>query len=270
MTHISLLGLVIVFTCSAISMASPGDHLDTIKLSAFNSKQNAKWSQELKDIMQHEAPGDHNNYSDLITLAHETSHGIHAYIRNHLNNTGTRVNGFYILNNEAVIVKEPKIRKSDVARYVPQSLRGMRYSTYVTGQSAWDDTPLYIWDEWNAYVNGAVAGVSLVNSGLWNYGWRDGVAGSIEFNVYALATGMAVKNRDPDYFNNYHQFKEFLAFNLKRSMKAFLEGRMMSVFTWATQDKYYQSFKQAPDAEAVRQFCRETYGTDWCYDVIGF
>jgi hypothetical protein len=145
-----------------------------------------------------------------------------------LNHKNRRTNGFYVLNNQAVLVTEPNIRKSQIGPYVPNSLRGSRYTLYITGQAAWDDTPLYVWDEWNAYVNGGAAGVDLVEHQLWKSGWRDGVAGIIEFVVYALATGQAVKEKDPEYFKNRTQFTEFLAWNLKRSMEVYLTGSNMA------------------------------------------
>lgn len=250
--------------------ANPGDKLEIMELKPFNAKQNAKWSPVVKDVVNHEAPGDQNHYDDLITLAHETCHGTHAYIRNKLNTTGQKANGFYLLENRIAVVIEPHIRKSQMVRYVPTSLRGDRFKLYIQGQVEWDDTPLYVFDEWNAYVNGGAAGVDLVNHGLWKSAWQDGVAGIIEFVVYSLATGMAVRDLDPDYFSRYTQFTEFLAWNIARSMKIFKEGAKMKEFSWDKQDKYYQNFIQSDDAKAMREFATATFGASWTKEVLGF
>lgn len=247
----------------------PGSELEFLELSSFNKKDSAKWSAVVKDIVNHEAPGDYNPYQDLVTLTHETSHGIHAWIRNNMNETGEKINGFYVLEDRAVIVKEPRMRKSQVAPFVPRSLRGSRFSTYITGQTAWDDTPLYIWDEWVAYVNGGDSAVDLVQKGLWHYGWRDAVAGQIEFVVYAIATAMAVQKHDPDYFNNYRQFREFLAWNLERSMKSFELGAQMEFFKWDKQDRYYESLLTSADATELRRFVIKMYGAQWAQSVLG-
>ena len=146
---------------------NPGSEVVFTALPAFNSRTSAKWSPVLKDILNHEAPGDSNVYDDLLTLAHETSHGIHAHIRNHMSSEGRRYNGFYVLNDRAVLVVEPNIRKSQIAKFIPSSLRGARYQLYLVGQVEWDDTPLYIWAEWNAYVNGGAAGGNLIQNNLW-------------------------------------------------------------------------------------------------------
>jgi len=260
-------GLVL---CLFVVVTTGAYALEFTSLKPFNQKSNLKWGPVLKDVMNHEAPGDSNNYADRITLAHETSHGIHAYLRNHLSPAGRRYNAFYVLKDRAVFVPEPRIRKRQVGPYVPRSLRASRYSVYVTGQTAWDDTPLYIWDEWNAYVNGGEAGVELSKLGLWNDGWRDAVMGQLEFVVYALATGMAVKENDPNYFKDETQFTDFLAWNTERALKSFHEGAAIPDFAWAEQEEYLASLRTAEDAEALREFTRQTFGKEWSEKVLGF
>lgn len=263
--------LIGIGLCLAKAHASyPGANVEFTDLPSFNSKTNASWGTVLTDIVNHEAPGDSNPYQDKVTKGHETCHGIHSYIRNHLNQTGKRVNGFYVLNHRAVIIEEPKMRKRDIAPFVPQSVRGSRFSTYITGQTAWDDTPLYVWDEWVAYTNGGDVGVNQVQEGLWNDGWRDAVAGQIEFSVYAIASAMAVKKHDLDYFEQNIQFREFLAWNLERSMRSFKIGSQMEPFKWDKQDQYYENLKSNPDAKTLREFTRELFGDDWTYQVMGF
>lgn len=257
-------------TYSQTAVPTPGDKVEFIELKPLNQNHNDQWGKVLTDIMTHEAPFDKNKYEDLITLGHETSHGIHSYIRNCLNNLGKRANGFYVLNSLAALVIEPNIRKSQVGPYVPKSLRGSRFDLYVTGQTVWDDTPLYLFDEWNAYINGGTVGVDLVQQNLWNAGWRDGVFGIIEFVVYALATAQAVKEHDPQYFDHYSQFTEFLAWNIKRSMETYLIGSKLKEFKWDKQDDYYDKLIHSPDAEPLRKFARETFGASWTLEVLGF
>jgi hypothetical protein len=219
----------------------------------------------LQDIVNHLGQEYGNTYfdDDPITWAHETCHGIHAHLRNNFNNTGRRANGFYALDGRGVMVPEPNIRKSAAGRFIPQILRGSRFGLYVTGQQAWDDTPLYIWDEWNAYLNGSIAGVDLVESGLWNRGWRDGVAGTLEFNIYAIAVAMAVEDGDPAYFRDNVQFREFLAWNLARGMAIYRRGAILADFRWDQQDTMLRNFVEHPDAEPMRAFARRLFGQSW-------
>jgi len=250
----------------------PGDGVVWTTWNDVQSRTDPAWGTALADIANHlpASYGDQYWDADPITAGHETSHGIHAHLRVYVHQGSERVNAFYVLGDRAAYVVEPGIRKSAVATYVPASLRGSRYALYVTGQTAWDDTPLYLWDEWNAYVNGAAVGVDLATHGLWTRGWRDAVMGPLEFCTYALATGMAVRAGDPTYFAANTQFKEFLAWNLRRAMDLFRAGRTLPDFTWADQDAYYARLQSSADAAALRQFARDTYGATWTQTVLGF
>jgi hypothetical protein len=169
-----------------------------------------------------------------------------------------------------VLVVEPGIRKSQVAPYIPMVLRESRFSLYITGSTAWDDRPLYVWDEWFAYVNGGEVGVDRHRAGLWREGWRDAVMGPLEFTVYALAVGMAVEALDADYFRDELQFRELLAWNARRAMRVFREGRTMAAFTWERQDRYYETLRTHADAEAMRAFVRRTFGDAYAREVFDF
>lgn len=249
---------------------TPGAGVNFRQWPAQDVKTDPGWSPLMTDVIQHLPASYGSTYydSDKITYVHETSHGIHAHLRNNLNDTGQRVNAFYVMNDRAVLVVEPGLRKSQVARYVPQALRGSRFGTYVTGQTAWDDRPLYIWDEWNAYINGGQVGVELVQEGKWSGGWRDGVAGQLEFTVYAIATAMAVHELDPEYFEANAQFREFLAFNTRRAMEVYYVGAELEDFAWERQDNYLQALREAPDAEPLRGFAREIFGEAWANAVL--
>ena len=241
----------------------PGSKLQTFQIAVTNARTSPNWGPVLKDIVNHEAPGDSNPYEDLITLGHETSHGIHAFIRNTRNNTGRKANGFYLLNGKAVLVPEPRMRKSDVAPYIPASLRTSRYELYIAGQTAWDDRPLYIADEWNAYINGSAAGVDLAERGLWRAGWRDGVTGTLEFSAYAVALAMAAERLDPQLFSVEEQMREFIAYNLKRAMKLFFAGRKFRDFASADQDRFYLNFRDGSETAEMRAFLNRVYGERW-------
>ena len=238
---------------------------------AQQTRTNASWGAALTDIIQHLPASYGSTYadSDLVTYGHETTHGINAHARNYLNNTGGRANAFYCLTDRVALVVEPGIRKADVAPYVPASLRGSRFGTYVTGQTAWDDRPLYIWDEWVAYTNGSEVALGLHRAGQWRYGWRDAVAGTVEFTAYALAVGAAVEARDPTYFQSNTQFRAFLAWNARRAMTLFREGAAVESFRMDAQDALYRALRESPDAEPLRAFARRVYGRAWAAEVLG-
>jgi hypothetical protein len=237
-----------------------------------HTASNASWGPVLTDIVRHlpRSYGDIYYDADHVTYGHETSHGIHAHIRNYLNDTGTRANGFYVPGNQACLVREPRMRKSDVAPYIPRSLRWSRYATYISGSSGWDDTPLYVWDEWNAYVNGAEVGIDRYRRGLWRSGWRGTVDGVIEFVVYGIAVGMAAEAREPGYFEREPNFLAFMALQLERSMRAFREGQTIPVMAWTEQDLYYERLRTSSDAAAMRDWVRARFSAEWTARVMGF
>lgn len=249
----------------------PGDEMACIDYQESRTSSDPSWGLRLTDIAQHLPPSYGDQYwdTDLLTAAHETTHGINSDLRNYHNDTGQTVNGFYVLGDCGVIVVEPNLRKSDVIPYLPQALRGYRYDTYITGQTAWDDTPTYIFDEWVAYTNHGDVGVELVEAGLWTYPWQDGVSGSLEFTIYSLALGMAVKALDPTYFSSNQQFREFLAWNARRAMTIFRKGKDMPAFTWDDQDAMYEALRTSGAAADMRQFCRDTWGEPFTNELLG-
>lgn len=199
------------------------------------------------------------------TNAHESTHGINADIRNYFNSknrNNPRVNAFYILGGKAVVVEEPHIRKRDAINYIPQSLRGSRYNLYIRGQNAWDDTPLYIMDEWSSYINGAEVSVEDSKSGK-NKQRYDAVKGALEFTVYSTAICMAVKDKDPQYWENNKQFKRFVLLQLKRSYNIFHEGIQIEQFQGYNQTEYLNNLKKSPDANKMRQFLINEFQGIW-------
>ena len=180
----------------------------TVNFYKFSDQKSASdpgnWGALLLDIERHLPSKYGTTYQDSNkeTHGHETTHGINSHLRNYHNKTGAKANGFYLLKDRAFIIPEPKIKKSHAASYIPSSLRGFRYSTYVSGQSAWDNEPLYLFDEWVAYINGGKVGVARHKAGLYKTqgGWTTGVVdGALEFTPYAIGLVMAVEKGDPSY-----------------------------------------------------------------------
>jgi hypothetical protein len=245
--------------------SDPGDpgelppDLECLDHQALNSRNMS--GSALRDIVRH-LPNDQVDYycdPDLVTCAHEVSHGIHAYLRNYENPNSEPSNAFYLLHDRACFVVEPGIWKHEVVPYVPSALREFRFSTYVSGQSAWDDTPLYLWDEWNAYVNGGEAAISLYDEGLWNEGWRD-QSGVIEFVAYGLAVGLAVEELDPSYFASDAQFTAMLAYFTRRSLDLHRRFADIDDFQFSTSDELYQTLRTSSAAAPLREFLIRTWG----------
>jgi len=216
------------------------------------------------DVLSHSQEAPFGDASGRATNAHETGHGIHSYLRNkYSSETKKKVNGFYGLQGRGIIIEEPNIRKSQINSFVPQSLRSYRYSTYLAGQQAWDDTPLYIYDEWAAYVLGGKCNVDDVQNGRYRGEWTDGVSGCLDFSIYAIALSMAVKEQDPAYWESNKQFRDYTIWNLREAYKTYMLGHRMDKFKWDKQDALLKEFLTNTDAEEMRKFVKENLDGVW-------
>lgn len=207
---------------------------DWIEYSAIR-KLDKSLGNVLSDIDAHMPAGHIYKDRDKVTWAHETTHGINANIRNQY-----KSNAFYCLNDKAVLISGPKIKKSNVTRIIPKELQGMSFGLYMAGQRAWDEVPLYILDEWVAYTNGSAAGLDLAKNNLWNDGNRSSTIQSmIEFNGYALGLLVAIKQLVPDYYNtdDGKQLIKFVKWNLKRSVVYLNESKNYPDFSDSRHDK---------------------------------
>lgn len=193
------------------------------------------------------------DHGDRVVNAHECTHGTNADIRNA---AGGRVNGFYCLRGRAAVVPEPGCRKRDAAAFIPRSLRGSRYHLYVAGQAAWDDRPLYLWDEWVAYLNGADAGIDLANRGLLRADEKsDWVNAVLEFAVYGVAVLMAAEKKDGKIDPRVAALGNF---NLTRTFETYFSGK--DVLPWPGLEEQYRQLTEGPDASPIRAFAVEKLG----------
>jgi hypothetical protein len=180
-----------------------------------------------------------------VTSTHEGTHGIHAQLRNEL---GAQ-NGFYLGYSKAFTIASPKCRKSDSIKYIPEFFRKMRFSEYVSGQQEWDDTPLYIYDEWGAYINGALAANDLYHRGKYQDGQRDNDYGPIEFVAYGIAVAMAAQAAG----DLSDELKQLLDIMIKRSFNVYYAATSL----WEMGEKaLVDELQTGPNGETYRQFLK--------------
>jgi hypothetical protein len=212
------------------------------------------------DVMNHN-PEPFKSYGDRPTTAHETTHGIHSYLRNkYSQELVKRVNGFYVGHDRAVILEEADVKKSAAVEFIPKGLQGDRYKDYIEEQKDWEDTPLYIFDEWVAYVNCSVVALEDVTDGKSDGLKTNLIHSCVEMAVYATALGMAVEKYDREYFRSHPEFRTFLAWHLKRSLEVYRRGARLDQFTW--RPEYFETFKSGADAQALRDFLHDKLGLD--------
>lgn len=128
---------------------------------------------------------------DQITWAHEGTHYIDARL------SRSPVRAFYCLRGRVARFRNPRISITQVARATPPALRGKIYNTYLANPDklrVWDDDPLYIVHEWNAYTNGSQVRKEL--------GWdrrRETLAYMAEMGVYVAVLISLTEMKDPNY-----------------------------------------------------------------------
>jgi len=234
-------------------------HLDLIEIPAINR---LKEKSVYADIINHSEKNPYSGQS-RSTNAHETAHFIHNVLMNaHTISTKKPMNGFYVLNGKAAVIEEPKMKRSFVKNFVPLKLRSYRWKTYFE-KSDWEDRPLYILDEWSAYIIGGKVCVDDIKNNRHDGKYTDGVSGCLDFTIYSLSLCIAVKKFDPDYWHNNEQFKAFIIFQLIESNKIFLAGRGEELLKSEKQDNLLRNLLDSEEAQPHRDFLNEEFNGLW-------
>jgi len=212
---------------------------------------------------------------DRITCAHETTHMINAEMRNNLqkkafqiNKKGKKINAFYLPKGNSFVIEEPDMTKAKVAEFVPEELKWKRYHTYITKARAWNDRPLYLVDEWCAYINGALVAVEDSINNRHSDGWSDAVSGPLEFSVYCVAMCMAIEKYDKTYWIRHDNLRKFMKWNLERSFNTYEMGKDYKYFKWNQQEKFLNKLRtsEAQDVVAMRDFIHKHFNGIWLND----
>lgn len=246
----------------------PGDQVIWIDFKPIKNLKNSSWGEVLTDIENHLHPsmGTAYRHSDKDTWAHETTHGIHSWLNNNMSK-GQNVYHLYVGKDKAAAIKKPKFKIENVANLIPKSMQQSRYNLYLVKQRGdWNNEPVYLWDEWVAYCNGAECGIELVKKGTYKPSKNDANWGVLEFGVYATYVAIAQQKYDPNYDNK--QMLEFLAWNLDRGMKIYNEGQTLEVYNWDN-GKYLKHLQTSGDAAEFRKFLTDSYGPEWTKKLLG-
>lgn len=174
------------------------------------------------------------------------------------------VAGFYVGNDRAVIIEEPPCLYADVKAQMPSGLKVGRYKFYVEG--GWQgkpSNPLYVFDEWVAYVAGARTGLQLAEAGRWRSGGQDCVKGCLEFTVISFALAKAVATRDPAYWKKADQMRNFMAWFANEAMGVHRKGMRFRPFQGFNQAEYLRELQSGASSEALRSFIKANWGEEF-------
>jgi hypothetical protein len=193
--------------------------------------------------------------ADKSTWAHETTHGLNSRLRNAVSG---KVNAFYVLDGKAAIIKEPAIRLSFVANSTPRAFRTGRWQLYaVQQQRYWDSEPLYILDEWTAYLNGARVAYEC---GMANSDF----AFSLEMGQLALVLGFCVDHaiRKKEIRYDQTQLKRYLAWSWRRTFR-FWETIEKNGSFGINPRPVYDKLRIGSGVADWRAWCRWYFGKRW-------
>ncbi len=215
------------------------------------------------DVLAHSKAEPFGDAHGRSTNAHETAHSIHNQLLNeHTAINKKPFNGFYLLNGQAAVLEEPAMKLSRIVPEIPQSLRVYRYFTYFDNQKDWDHRPLYIFDEWSAYVIGGKTAIDDLEHGI-KIGNSDYVSGCLDFSIYALCTAKAIKQHNPVYYNQNKQFKAFVTYQLVQANETFLKGLNFKECQSEKQMFFLRNWLTNPDCAGLRDFAQKEFGGIW-------
>lgn len=199
---------------------------------------------------------------ERATNAHENIHMINA---EYSNKKFGKLRAFYMAGERKVFyAKNPKLFKNDIKPMVPNSLRGYRFKTYLEQAQDWNNVPLYILDEWVAYIGGGMVALEDYENGK-NRDISDRMCGALEFSIYTVALCMAIEQKDPEFWAQEKEFKGFVQKMLDKSKTVFYKGRYVPDFASATQEKLLLSLKESEDAKPIREFIKKHFNGVFLY-----
>lgn len=146
-----------------------------------------------------------------ISTVHECVHGINSILREK-SSKKEKYNGFYLLDNRYVIIKEPDINPITVLDKIPKHLRFNVYrSTYDNTKKFWQDRPLYLVDEFIAHTSGML------------YRRQKGIKDRSECPKYALEMGIycLFLLQESRGYEDYDKLKDLILWNFERVFSAY-------------------------------------------------
>lgn len=230
---------------------------------------------QLKDIPKYRSIEEDTIYGEVLnyskskpfgdehgrpTNVHETAHGISSDIRNeYYKNYECDIEALYYGNGKAIILEQPKLLISNIPKHIPESLRSYRFKLYFVDQlKYWDSSPLYILDEWVAYIWGARCALEdYEKSNIHTK--EDSVSGSLEFSIYVVGLCLAIKERDNNYWNTNKELKFFVKERLEIAEKVFFQGK--DIFKSQKQDELLDNFRQLDSDEPIKAMLRSDFNS---------
>lgn len=207
---------------------------------------------------------------DRLTWTHEATHGVNSLVRTRYAPRTGGYNAAYVLGGRAAVILEPRpVRLQEVARFVPNELKGhTTYSMYMVNAAvSWNNEPLYVFDEWTAYTNSATQFVNETHAGIPQDSISD-LKYTAHFTIYSLCVAVAVNQAIRAKRINYDdtQLRLFVAWHWHRVMQ--LLANASDCKGYAAAISYYRRFAVGPGGADLRRWSRNYFGRAWVAAVM--
>lgn len=215
----------------------------------------------IKDLETHLRPNHKNNYSgyEKMTWAHEATHGVNNDIRLFT----YKYNAFYVGNDKYLLLKEPNITITQVAKTVPKALRTYNYDHYLVKQAQhWNDYPSYIAEEWTAFTNELVCASEYIDDYKnIRHTKTDSVRAFLQMATYSAFYVKAA------YDSGYkdEELKKYYKWNLVRGMKLYKQLVKYHYFNYDDD----QFLKIMSKNKEFRSILDEYYGKEFTNSLFG-
>jgi hypothetical protein len=195
---------------------------------------------------------------------HENTHDIDGYVRGWFPGGTGKWNACYVPGAKAAVIREPcTVRLRRVAGEVPKSLRGGGYDLYLVKQvDHWDDAPLYIVEEWAAYMNGLECAIEEKSPDAAYQ--LDKCHEFLDYSMVVLAT---ITANEPAY--DATQLERLIRWQSERLVR--LEPAAKAIPAHAQEPPcapFACRLRQNRDAGPVRTFIRTRFGLPWSRRVL--
>lgn len=189
------------------------------------------------------------------TNAHETGHQVAASL-----SVLDQTDAYYVLRGRSVRMRPPRLSRRDLARAVPEGLRGNAYRDYAApgatagnGKTNGAGTVRDVLEEWTAHVNDMEVALDDLASGGRTVE-RPSCYTALELGVVAAAYAREIQRRDPGYWESEPQFRLFVRWQWGRMLDLIERCRGETRFFLRANEEYVRKLHDAPDGAALRDW----------------
>ena len=208
----------------------------------------------------------HNNYYDVtikdyptgsivsqdslnISTVHESTHGINSFLRNKYSTNENKVNAFYCLNNQYIVIKESNLALKGVGKNIPKSIRFTSYDLCFNSKisESWNDRCLYLCDEFLSHGNATMYRKQK------KIKERDSaIKFAFEYGMYSLVHLQMLKGTG---YEDYDKLKWFHEWNFNRCFDTF-DGERGLIDNM-------KIFIKSEDCKDLRLFIAQEFGQEF-------